>query len=299
MGHAGDNSEHVSVDMLGFYQLRKRGKNELYMHIDQKQYLPYLRYGWPSLLSLGSLVSPVSFRGNEEKGATISLSKDKDRYCLETPGNGNQKPKKVKICSSILAKDVQEDGGKKYTMVPPNGVWADEVNYQRIEVQCHAPVVVLPKGKRPKQKKTLQQIVNRPATTVLLLLNTYIAYYYWNYRVNPSSVSLVYNKMIPGGTHELWRAFSASFAHFEILHIGFNMMSLYNLGGLEELYGSLPYFWSSLAMVVLTVAFMMSVMHYQVTIQGNHSVADKHTVGYSGVLFVWMVIGEFIRDLLR
>jgi len=292
VGPTSDNNENVGLDILGFYQLRKHGKKELYAHIDQQHLLPYLRFGWPSLLTLGSLVSPISFRGNEENGAmaSIALSKDKDHYCLEVSDGVGPNSKKTKICSSVIERDVEQADGTKYTMVPPNGIWADEANQYHIEVQCHAPVAVLPKGKRPKKKKTLQQIVNRPATTVLLLLNTYLAYYYWNYRVSPSSVSLVYNKMIPAGTHEFWRAFSGSLAHFEPLHIGFNMMSLYNLGGLEELHGSLPYFLSSFAMVILTVTFMMSVMHYQVIIQGNHSVADKQTVGYSGVLFVWMVM---------
>ena len=59
--------------------------------------------------------------------------------------------------------------------------------------------------------------------------------------MHPSSVAIVYNKMATEGTYELWRAFSGTFAHFEPLHLGFNMMSLYSLGVVEDLYGPIFY----------------------------------------------------------
>lgn len=40
---------------------------------------------------------------------------------------------------------------------------------------------------------------------------------------------------------QYWRAITASFSHFEPLHLILNMMSLWNLGPLEELMGTFRY----------------------------------------------------------
>jgi len=53
--------------------------------------------------------------------------------------------------------------------------------------------------------------------------------------------------------HEYRRIITASFAHVDIIHILFNMMSVFNLGGLEGVYGSLPFFTLSMELVVLTM----------------------------------------------
>jgi len=100
-------------------------------------------------------------------------------------------------------------------------------------------------------------LVNQPATVCLGLVNVALAYIYWNHHVQPSSVAISFNKMFNSNMHELWRAYSGTFAHFDLLHIAFNMMTLSSLGGVEELIGSMNYLLISLTLVIYTVSLMM------------------------------------------
>lgn len=52
-----------------------------------------------------------------------------------------------------------------------------------------------------------------------------------------------------------------SFTHLELLHLGMNVMSLWNLGGLEDYYGSCAYLAYSLALVPLTIAAALAITH--------------------------------------
>jgi rhomboid protease GluP len=71
--------------------------------------------------------------------------------------------------------------------------------------------------------------------------------------------------------HEWWRLVTAMFLHGGLIHIGFNMMSLYQLGpAVEELYGSSRY----LFIYVVTGAFGFLISSYS-----NHT-----SVGASGAL---------------
>lgn len=80
--------------------------------------------------------------------------------------------------------------------------------------------------------------MDRPITVLLLLLLLFVAYYLWSHRVPVSAVSFSYQAVVLGtetefgaaSGREYWRALTASVAHFEPLHLGFNCMSLYQLG---------------------------------------------------------------------
>lgn len=85
--------------------------------------------------------------------------------------------------------------------------------------------------------------MNRPVTVLLLLLLLYVAYHLWAYRVLVSDVSFSYQAVVLGTAtesgvasgREYWRAVTASVSHFEPLHLGFNCMSLYQLGECQRL----------------------------------------------------------------
>ncbi|GFH49822.1 hypothetical protein CTEN210_06298 [Chaetoceros tenuissimus] len=84
------------------------------------------------------------------------------------------------------------------------------------------------------------EILFKPATATLIAINLGLAFIYWNHRVDPMAVCKEYQKIVHDG--ELWRSFSGATAHFDLLHIGFNMMSLYALGSeIEIMYGSIPF----------------------------------------------------------
>lgn len=222
-----------------------------------------------------------------------------------------------------------EDGAK----LPPSGVWTvakpeDGTTPMQIRISCTShraknseqPTInqtakkgeptkdnnLLPAGIRRNPNKssstvtwkgneTIQQIIQRPATTVLLLLNIYIAFRYWNGRVDPSSVAKLYSRMVRE-PYELWRAFSGATAHFEPLHIGFNMMALYAIGlDLEELYGSIPFFLYNASLIVMTSAVMMFMIAARIRRSRNEAHANTSSVGFSGVLFAWMVVTSLER----
>ena len=85
----------------------------------------------------------------------------------------------------------------------------------------------------------LRELLGHPVTALLLASNLATAWHLHARRVPVDAVALSYDAVVRRG--EYWRVVSASFAHFDLLHLGFNMMSLYNLMALEALFGSLAY----------------------------------------------------------
>jgi membrane associated rhomboid family serine protease len=155
-------------------------------------------------------------------------------------------------------------------------------------------------NKQSKRNRNLEQVLQRPTTTLLLALNICIAFIYWNQNTIPSHVAKVYNKIVVKG--ELWRSFSGATAHFEPLHLGFNMMTLYSLGTeLEPSYGSIPFLFYNISLIPIATLIMMSIVYLQMKRTGGNETAaaalgQTSTVGYSGVLFAWMVIASLERS---
>lgn len=120
-----------------------------------------------------------------------------------------------------------------------------------------------------------------PLTTILLAaINIGLYWTYWNFRVDPSPIVL--NAEI---TQDYGRAFSSAFGHFEIWHVGFNMMTLFTLGNVleEQLYGSIPFLMYTLAFVPLTALVVVALQRLFTTIPSS-------MVGFSGILFAWSVV---------
>jgi len=213
---------------------------------------------------------------------------------------------------------------------PPSGVWrsssstassSSKATPPSLTISCPTPATYLPsnnksrhKQQNAKQNQNLQFILNHPATTFLLLLNTGLAFYYWNHRISPSTVCKQYTKIVID--HEWWRGFSGALAHFEPLHIGFNMMSLHTLGKeLEGGFGSIVFLVYNVAFIVLTTMVMMAMVYgrlrwiqHKLDRTGNNSphlqqvyqeqqqrLRETSTVGYSAVLFAWMVVSTMER----
>lgn len=103
-------------------------------------------------------------------------------------------------------------------------------------------------------------------------------------------------------------------AHFEPLHIGFNMMSLNTLGReLEGGFGSIVFLVYNVALVVFTTAVMMGMVHARLrwtqrtldrtpdpqlraSCEGRAArLRETSSVGFSAVLFAWMVVSTLER----
>lgn len=138
----------------------------------------------------------------------------------------------------------------------------------------------------------LTQIIRLPTTTLLLCINLGLYWIYWNYDVPVDQVALNGNVF-----QDFGRAFSGSLAHFEIWHLGFNMMSLASLGqDLEPMYGSIPFFLWTMSLIPLTTLLLLALQwgHAKYSHRGV-AVSFEETslpniVGFSGILFAWMVV---------
>ena len=237
-------------------------------------------FGWPGITSVVStLATPTSslLRRQVRRGSgapsldhVIAYDDDRDRWCI-SKSNGKSLHYKdgSLVCSD--SRDIR-------IRCPSSGVSANRR-----------------KLKGTRRNENLEQILYRPATTLLLGLNVYLAYRYWDGRISPSSVAKIYSKIVV--ENELWRSFSGATAHFEPLHLGFNMMSLYSLGmELEENFGSINFFLYNVSLIVLTTAVMMNLTWLRIRHTGNTALSETSTVGFSGVLFAWMVVASLERS---
>lgn len=137
-------------------------------------------------------------------------------------------------------------------------------------------------------------LFQKPATLLLLALNIGLAVVYWNYRVPVSSVASLYSNMVRA-PFEIWRCLSGSTAHFEIWHLGFNMMALYGQGLEMEgiLFDSIAFLFYHLSLIPLTSILWLGLeygSYYRRDSQQQQDERQRPTVGYSGVLFAWMVV---------
>lgn len=137
------------------------------------------------------------------------------------------------------------------------------------------------------QQSNLAQLLQRPVTTIFLGVIIYIAYHLWSSRTDPSDVSYSYEAIINRG--EYWRMVTSSFAHFDAWHLMFNTMSLYQLGELEATYGSVTFAYLNADLVFITMAICLLFSHILITKFGRADQATSQAVGFSCVLFAWMV----------
>lgn len=153
-------------------------------------------------------------------------------------------------------------------------------------------------GLRLALLRLLRPLAERPATLLLLALNVALALLYWLYRVDPRDVGKVYSRMVPtGGGGEAWRCLTGATAHFEIWHLVFNMMALESLGRELEgrrMYPPIEFFLYNVSLVPLTAAAWLAsqylVKKYNRGRSNQAADDDVPTVGFSGVLFAWMVV---------
>jgi membrane associated rhomboid family serine protease len=176
--------------------------------------------------------------------------------------------------------------------------------------------------KKRQGKKLVQAAMKNPTTHFLIGLNLYLAFYYWNYGTPIQSVAKIYSSIMDT-PFEPWRSFTGAFAHFDLMHIGFNMMTMYGVGlALEDnqlnanrearpYSTSLSFLCYNIALVIWTTVIMMLIKKLQISrLQRQSQLSDgtisntqqvdmiqnAPTIGYSGVLFAWMVVQTLERS---
>lgn len=161
----------------------------------------------------------------------------------------------------------------------------------------------------------LHEIIQYPATSLLIILNITLAFLYWNHRSSPQRVAIHYERMVTGPYYELWRCLTGQTAHFEIWHLGFNMLSLHNLGIQLEGdggYGSIPFLYRNICLMPWTTLVYVGFIRLQIWMVRNDRLGGSRSdggygetverlrqtsgVGFSGILFAWLVVSCLKRN---
>jgi membrane associated rhomboid family serine protease len=171
-----------------------------------------------------------------------------------------------------------------------------------------------------------KQLLSRPAFILLTTLQLALAWLYWERNVPVMNVAMYYPQMTITTTPttpttslnsnsnnlvvpQVWRALSGSTAHFNLWHLGLNIMSFHQLSldieqsSADTLFSSsssIVYFMTNLSFIAIIAAVWMLLQHgkerfqqyYRNQRQQQHELQMDHspTVGYSGVLFAWSVV---------
>lgn len=264
------------------------------------------QYGWPSAPILASeLIRPIShlssvIKSNQPKALqnmyTIEYQSQEERWCVLLNNSPYEAPTTL-FCSETISNN--QNG-----FFLPSGYWISSSSSSKSSLQVTCPSSISSTSKRKKGRgktnKNLEFILSFPTTCFVIALNVGLAYYYWNHRISPTAVAKNYDKIV--NQKEIWRTFAGALAHFELLHLGFNMSSMISLGEALEQggYGSLPFLSLNISLVVFTGICMMLITKARIYMSDStgeiRSLKERNTVGYSGVLFAWMVIVSMERE---
>ena len=108
-----------------------------------------------------------------------------------------------------------------------------------------------------------------------------------------SDVCYTYSSIVKSG--QAWKLFTFAFFHGSMMHILFNMLALYQLGNrIESTLGTIYFFFLSLLLILISPAIWLGID--ALLIDGFKAgsalsfMLDRCTVGYSGVLFGYLVL---------
>ena len=193
--------------------------------------------------------------------------------------------------------------GEFYSFDTPPEKWSKssidkEEGFMRVECSQSIFYPVLYPFQVPWFEKgsNLSSVISRGGTTLFFVLNVTIAYLIWSKEIGVDAVAFAYDWVV--GRREVWRVFTASLSHFDLLHIGFNMMAWWSMGVVEEMEGSFFFFSLTLSLIPLTISACLLMTKGLVTrLQAQDPVNEgaievmrsRPAVGFSCVLFGWMV----------
>lgn len=145
-------------------------------------------------------------------------------------------------------------------------------------------------GGPPQRGRIAEFFSSVPLVTLILLCLNVTVYVFDNlgdFGANISAFAIQPYSVIQ--RLELWRLVTAAFVHGGLMHIGMNMMSLFQLGsGLEPLFGSLQYAFI-LAVFTIAVGTLYVAIAWLLSIAVDAAYLYSSAVGFSGVLFAMAV----------
>jgi membrane associated rhomboid family serine protease len=134
----------------------------------------------------------------------------------------------------------------------------------------------------------------RPATTSIVCVCCVVWWYLNSKGLGYEEVGVSYKKAVK--ERQLWRCVTASFSHVSLMHLLFNMSSLWSLGVVEQMggkgagWGTDWYLRYTLVMIVGTMALVLAITHVLVKFCKLERYENVTSVGYSCVVFGWMTV---------
>lgn len=128
----------------------------------------------------------------------------------------------------------------------------------------------------------------RPATCVVIACCSALWLYMWSRRTPFADVAYQYDKCVKEG--QWWRVVTSSVSHLNVMHIVFNMASLWQLGALEQSITTREYVRWSFLLVIASMAVVTGITHIMITRFGRERQRHTFSLGYSCVVFGWMTI---------
>jgi len=139
----------------------------------------------------------------------------------------------------------------------------------------------------------LQQVQSAPLNSAVMLLNSVIWFWMWNRRAGFEDVATSFRKVVL--ERQFYRVITATFTHLNLLHLVFNMASLYSIGAVETARGSYWYLQYTVLLIWTSEAVWMGITYLLLRFGRSAAMADSSAVGYSGVLFGWMTLVSIVQ----
>ncbi|KAL3146062.1 hypothetical protein ABBQ38_015413 [Trebouxia sp. C0009 RCD-2024] len=133
------------------------------------------------------------------------------------------------------------------------------------------------------------QILERPVTSILITLCTSVWAWLNHKQLGYQDVGLSHELVVQN--KQFWRLVSSQLSHVDLVHLLFNMTSLWSLGGYEQGgKNSSLVLQQSLWLLVGAGLICLAIYHGLIHILHKEQYRNVTAVGYSAVIFGWMAL---------
>jgi len=134
----------------------------------------------------------------------------------------------------------------------------------------------------------IPEILYSPCTSTIIGINIIFFIIIRVRGWSADKIALSYQTMVING--EWYRAITSSISHINVLHIAFNMTSIWSYRFIEHLNGTLYYIKESLVLLLCSVALLLVMYHVLIKMFNKDIYMNTYCLGYSCVLFGWMTL---------
>lgn len=132
----------------------------------------------------------------------------------------------------------------------------------------------------------VDDVYRMPFTLMAIVAMSCWYLYTWNYHFDIGKVTISYDSVVT--QKQYYRVFTAAVSHLCLMHIAFNMSSLYSIGSVEFYIGTLAYIRYTFMILVVSSCAMLGIYYLRARRLGRPEPLSISAAGYSGVLFGWM-----------